>query len=53
MNPTGQIWETDASLLIRFEHRKQYGLAVGLGDDYKATFWAMERCNTAFTGDED
>lgn len=44
MNPTGQSTETDASLLIRFGHRKQYGLTVGLmmvmdvGDDHRATF---------------
>lgn len=32
MNPTGQSRETDASLLITFEYRIQYGLVVGLSN---------------------
>lgn len=53
MNPTGQSRETDASLLIRFGHRKQYGLTVGLDDDNRATFEAMGLCNIAFSRDGD
>lgn len=48
MNPTGQSRETDASLLIRFGHRKQYGLTVGLGDDHN-----FLRCNVVFCRDGD
>lgn len=38
MNPTGQSSETDAGLLIRFGHRNQFGLSVGLGGGRRATF---------------
>lgn len=53
MNPTVPSWKAGASLLIRFEYRKQYGSAMGLDDDHTATFRGRGGVQYHLRGDGD